>query len=482
MAMFQNPGAFWIGGTLVPAEQKFLKVLLENARKIGYTRFIEPCAGTFAMSHLAVQAGYKPTEIESSDVSLITSVIGYAATEKPLDDLEIQAKGFAEEELRDPAVVLYAWKYLNTAKNAGNEYFYNSLLDLETRKGEHIEEIRTQLQRVRDILKGMNYRPLDMWRHLDEVLEDPTAIVVANPPTYLAGYEKFFDTAGSMTWREPEYELFDPKDGYTRLMEASKDAKCLVLCYQESVPGETAADSIFARYGIRGGINAYIISNRAEEATDLAHGKKIARPGESKLNALECSMIPRDYEITEKTKVQVCQIERAEAQYYRQLWTHNFVGSAAPINMAVLVDGKIAGVFGVDKSALTMGAFGTRVSDDLFLMYGMTVPHKKYRLGRLLVMLARNKKFVYSVCNDLEKEKVAHLKTVQMTRYAESKENRGLMKLVVRKPDPKYGYRLTYQCDLTDLSEHEILMEWLRREEKWQKERAKTKAKSDMSK
>lgn len=91
-------------------------------------------------------------------------------------------------------------------------------------------------------------------------------------------------------------------------------------------------------------------------------------------------MLPRDYEITEKTKVQLCQIERAEAQYYRQLWTHNFVGSSAPINIAVLIDGKIAGVFGVDKAALAMGAFGTQVSDALFLMYGMTVPHIKYRL------------------------------------------------------------------------------------------------------
>ena len=56
MAMFQNPGAFFLG-TLVPSEQKFLKVLLENARKNGYTKFVEPCAGAFAMSHLAVQSG-----------------------------------------------------------------------------------------------------------------------------------------------------------------------------------------------------------------------------------------------------------------------------------------------------------------------------------------------------------------------------------------------------------------------------------------
>ena len=180
--------------------------------------------------------------------------------------------------------------------------------------------------------------------------------------------------------------------------------------------------------------------------------------------------------------MQLCQIERAEAQYYRQLWTHNFVGSSAPINIAVLIDGKIAGVFGVDKAALTMGAFGTQVSDALFLMYGMTVPHIKYRLGRLLTMLAQNREFVYKICTDLEKEKVGHLKTVQMTKYPEAKEMRGVMKLTKRVPDPKMGFRLTYESELKDRTEKETLAEWLRRENKWQKERAKVKAKSDMSK
>lgn len=71
MAKFQNPGAFFLG-TLVAQEQKFLKPLIENARKQGYTRFVEPCAGAFAMSHIAAQCGYKPSEIEASDVSMFT--------------------------------------------------------------------------------------------------------------------------------------------------------------------------------------------------------------------------------------------------------------------------------------------------------------------------------------------------------------------------------------------------------------------------
>ena len=54
------------------------------------------------------------------------------------------------------------------------------------------------------------------------------------------------------------------------------------------------------------------------------------------------------------------------------------------------------------------------------------------------------------------------------------------MKLTKRIPDVKMGFRLTYESELKERTEEQTLAEWLRREEKWQKERAK--AKSIMSK
>ena len=40
----------------------------------------------------------------------------------------------------------------------------------------------------------------------------PTALWL-QPPTYAAGFEKWYDTGGRMTWKEPEYGIFDPKTG-----------------------------------------------------------------------------------------------------------------------------------------------------------------------------------------------------------------------------------------------------------------------------
>ena len=147
MAKFQNPGNFFLG-TLVPSEQKFLKTLVTSALKNGYKKFVEPCAGAFAMSHLAIQAGFKPNQIESSDVSMFTSIMGYAITGQSLAELCLKAQGFSDEELLDPATALYAWKYLNMTKNAGKDYFYNYLVDMEQRRDEHIKALGEQLERA----------------------------------------------------------------------------------------------------------------------------------------------------------------------------------------------------------------------------------------------------------------------------------------------------------------------------------------------
>lgn len=234
MAFFMDPGAMFLG-CLNGVEQKFLIELIKTARRSGYTRFVEPCAGTFAMANLAVQSGFKPEQIETSDVNMMTSVMGYAITGQSLEPLQIHAQGFSDEELLDPAVALYAQIYLRTSKSAGNEYFHNILRDLHDRREEHIESIRRQLEATKSLLGGMSYRPLDMWDHLREVKDDPHTIIVANPPTYFAGYEKFYDTQGKMTWKEPPYGMFDPETGHQQLYDMMMDAPALLLCYNDCI-------------------------------------------------------------------------------------------------------------------------------------------------------------------------------------------------------------------------------------------------------
>lgn len=458
-----NPGAMFLG-CLGISEQRFLVKLIKTASQSGYTKFIEPCAGTFAMANLAVQNGFKPEQIETSDVNMMSSVLGYAITGQSLEALEIHAHGFEDSELLDPATALYAQLYLRTSKSAGNDYFYQMLTDLRLRKQKHIESINKQIEVIRNLLHGMSYRPLDMWEHLEEVLDNPHALVIANPPTYLSGYEKFYDTQGKITWKEPAYHLFNPDTGYQQFYDMCMDAKALVICYQEKRTGEAVGYTIYARPGTRADLNAYITTNREKEAVALANGKKIKRPSESKLEPMDCSMLPRNYEIKEDSKVQVIPVKTAQAQYYRALWTHNFVGSSATYNRALLIDGYVAGVFGISKMA----------SDSIFVWYVMKVPHEKYRIGRLCYMLIQNHAFIDTFLDNIEKEKVVKMRTTMLTRYPENKEVRGVMKLVNRTEDKQNGYKLTYEAGLIkDRSEKQTLSEWLRREKQWQMNKAK---------
>ena len=123
MAFFMNPGAMFLGG-LGTSEQKFLVKLIGTAAQSGYTRFVEPCAGTFAMANLAVQNGFKAERIETSDVNMMSTVLGYAITGQSLEPLEIHAQGFEDSELLDPATALYAQLYAhcNGDMHAALEY------------------------------------------------------------------------------------------------------------------------------------------------------------------------------------------------------------------------------------------------------------------------------------------------------------------------------------------------------------------------
>ncbi|MFV0536807.1 MAG: hypothetical protein ACK5M3_05465 [Dysgonomonas sp.] len=464
----QTPGAFFLG-TLVPSEQKYIKVLLENARKQGFNKVIEPCCGAFAMSHLAIQAGFKPEQIQASDVTMFSSVMGYALMDKPLNDLEIKATGFSDEELLDPATALYALMYLKTMMTAGSDFFYAMLKDLELRREEHINKIQEQLDRGKALLKGFSYRPLDMFDHIEEVIDDEKAVIIANPPTYTAGFEKWYGTGGNMTWKEPEYRIFDPKTGLTDLFEVMNRSKALIVCYEENETKKMAGKAIFSRYGVRKGINVYLTTNHEEKAEALANGKLIVRPNESKMSPLDCSTLPTDYEITENSKIEFMQVEPQYCQYYRGIWTHNFVGGQAQVNVVMLIDRYVAGVFGYQL------AIGAMVLKDLLIMFGITVPMKNYRLGRLLTMLACNRQTLKALLTDYQISRLQGIQTTQITKYPESKEMRGVMKLT-SKEKGKLGYKLIYKTEIQERTKEETLKLWLQKEATWKKERAKTKS------
>jgi len=312
---------------------------------------------------------------------------------------------------------------------------------------------------------------MDMFDHIDEVYNDEKTVIIANPPTYTAGFEKWYGTGGNMNWTEPNYRIFDAKTGLIDLFESMNRSQALIICYEENATKMMAGNPIFTRYGVRKGINVYLTTNHEEKAVALGEGKMMVRSNESKMSPLDCSTLPTDYVITEKSKVDFMQVEPQYCQYYRGIWTHNFVGGQAQINVVLLIDNYVAGVFGYQI------AIGAMVLKDLLIMFGITVPIKNFRLNRLLTMVACNMETLKAVLTDYQISRLHGMQTTMITKYPESKEMRGLMKLY-SKDKGKLGYKLIYKAPIEETrTKEEALKLFLQKETTWQKERAKTKKK-----
>jgi hypothetical protein len=137
----------------------------------------------------------------------------------------------------------------------------------------------------------------------------------------------------------------------------------------------------------------------------------------------------------------------------------------------MFIDRYVAGVFGYQL------AIGAMVLKDILIMFGITVPMKNYRLGRLLTMIASNRQTLKALLTDYQISRLTGVQTTQLTKYPESKEMRGIMKLV-SKEKGKLGYKLIYKTDIQERTKEETLNLWLKKEQIWKQERAKTKSQS----
>jgi hypothetical protein len=485
-AAFLTPGTVFLS-TSIAAEFKPLKVVAANALSKGYERFVEPAAGGFAMCHVAAQIGWDPKMIESSDIIFFSSAMGAGINDERIDHLNVETDGL-EIDSGDPAEAIWAMTLLRAEARAAKTFYWAEIArSFREDKDRHVEKIRKDFRRGGQILGGMKYTSEDMFEHLERVVDDPKTLIFLNPPSTTGGFEKFYETDGKFRWKEPSYEVFEVAAGYRRLTDMFSSSKALMSVYMENQKGHVIEGAVMARGGGRKApgdtfaksINYYVCSNRPDEFGELGGGLMVQGWEGSGMNPLPVEMLPKEHVLSEDSTVQVVKIKNDEAQYYRSLWTHNFVGTQAPHSLALIVDGYLVGVFGYDPMYLSsMGQFGGE-SEHCLLSYGMTVPRKlsreDQRLSRLLGRVALCRDSLRIFLNPIELYRCKKVRTAQITKHAESKETRGIMKMTNRKKDPA-GYRLIYEAEVREQNWKEVLVEWLKDEQRWWEKRKAAKS------
>jgi len=465
-----QPGMLFIG-TIRDQERKYIKKFITAAREKGFSNIVEPCCGSFAMSRIAAEAGYSQPNIDASDVSLFSAVFGRAVTGQSLDSLEIEVKGFPGEDFSKPEAVLWAQNILRNA-NLGSSYYLSQIIqDLYDRKEYHQAKIRESINYYSGILGKIRFRELDMFEHIKEYLDDDKAVILLAPPTYKGGYEKWFYAGDRIAWKEPEYSLFDPDNGLRQVMqEMCGSAKCLVICYEENEAGKCAGYPLFCRSNSRAGVNAYLTTNDPDRAAYVLGEKNATRKPEIEMTPLKYPIIPEEYEMTEKSEVNVYEISNANSVYYRRLWTHNFSGSSTGShNYAVVVDGYLCGVFGYNEMMASLFAEIFEGKMGVWISYSICAPIRRYRILRLNTMISLCRSVFENGQTEIIKARTDGIFTTMITKHPISMIHRGIMKLVKREKAKPMGNKLVYYADILEKTPQEAFSEWFRKEKEYWK-------------
>ncbi len=437
-------------------------------------RVVIPCCGSFSLAQVAREAGVAAEQIVCGDISLYSTALGNAIMGR---DWRLEIKHDSGEIVRpyltDPiskaAAVLFMIRVRQYDAKKQSIHKRDQQRELLLNVGFYMDQLKAEVSELAESLHGLTYHLRDMWETLEAHRQEPATILLVNPPRYTGGYNRMFKGIEHMfDWDEPAIAQFVEKD-YERLMALLGQSEAQTLMYY-ATPGEDPTPlwgepwrTVFADRpsdSKRVSIN-WIISNRAE-LEPMASRPRIVE-GQAKYALFEGEVRP-------DSELRAVGVEKAVGNYYRDLFIHRLEGSLAEQYVALLLDGQLMAVVGMNlKNLRTGGGKQSGVTHEpAHLTFAFTVPHAQYkRLHKLTLMFIVSREFWQDV---LSKQKNAELfgnvrevQTTMLTRHPENKTARGILKLINREPQPDGSYKLAYKAEVTDRTRQETVALWLKR-------------------
>lgn len=446
MAHFTGANAFFVGSAYQQERPVALNIF-KAAKKAGFSRFVEPCSGMLAGCVMAKQAGFEIAE--ASDVRVIPAIVGNYAADNEISDMRLSA---GRETFSKAEEALFELKRIMLEKNTWNENGLAQYNDFVQKKEKHLEEIHEQLEKIRSSVPAQTtFKPQDMLEHIRSVKDDENAVVWLWPPTYAGGYERFYKSIDeSILWEcEPDYEMFDPKEGYRAIVDEFEDAKCLLVMGEESP--KAIGHAVYARNSGKPGIKTYIVTNKPGLVESWV-GRGISRPKPQDDEGGLFDLFDED--VSEDSTIEVVCLSGSQMRHYKKLLTKRFVPSKNVNGYAILIDGKLAGVFGYMDVGILLG--GSKYAMQAF---ALSVPGHK--LARLNTMVAMQREQLERHYDSLT---MSQLKGVRMNVITDKKVSmnaRGIMDLVDEKVDSSGRRMLVYQGEIGELSLEEVKREFI---------------------
>jgi len=434
-----------------PVEQRrYLRYAMDNI-KGKFDRFFLPATGQSSLAQVLIDAGIKPEQIFTSDISIFTSLIHFYITDQPIDQIPLDfkiagAREFCldhEDELDKVAHILYL---LKDSQIKGSN-FYEAIIkrDMYARKDVHIKSIKKHLLTLKTRLQGINYEIKDMRAVLLNPELTERDLIVVNPPAFGKGYEKMF--ANDMVAMKEKVEEFDIKKEYLDIYFKVKASPATMIIYRQPAPiGLPNEDIYFCKqYNIKRQ-EYWLITKPQPELKKLI--KYLPKKFCKALRGV--SIFTDEDELTENTKVSFIKMKEENSLYYRDLFAHRLGDTKAEMYVGILLDGKFFATLGFNSSELRRN---TR--NEVYELFGFNAPSDRYqRINRLMMMFITCKEFKPIMTNAMGQANRVYelngLATTCLSKYRKVKLNNGILNVTGLEKMPNELYKIKYTTNWHD--------------------------------
>ena len=449
-------------GVSKATQRKFYHSVLSDLKETHPTLYI-PCSGTFALVEVALQAGYQPSNIITSDISLFSSMLGYYITNRDIDELnykiciesEDERHFSSKDEAEKIAHIMWLMKTLQIDEKV---YFQRMFLKhFVHKKEEIILDLAAKIRKLKDRYAGIQYSIKDLRLEIFE--EKPSdSVTIIHSPAYASGYSKMFDFGNDILFQNGVDEFSFSKEFVTLYDESRKKPEVYIWSAYDTTKGIPKEDVFFAEERTKNKYEYFCVTKTQYLSESSLKYSLIAKEIKE-CQPLPIPIISKDYKITKQTKIDVLKVSEEVALYYRDLWAHKMGTTKAEQYYLFLLDGAAFGVTGFHASeALRL------VSNDVFEVFGFDQPLDNHpNAHKLFMMLLTCNDMKNVILNSCTKNRIFDLKgfkTVCVTKYRKLKSSTGLLEIKSREKLPNGNYKIMYYTPFWKRTFEETLAHW----------------------
>lgn len=175
-------------------------------------------------------------------------------------------------------------------------------------------------------------------------------------------------------------------------------------------------------------------------------------------------VIPPDYQITKNALIGYASTTRREGLRYRDMFMRRLSSdSVVQSNFLFVVDGMVAGVCGLNAAGNYYNEVKHQACEDeyIWILYSMSAYSIRHnRLNKLMLLCAKCDSLLNRF--DSYNRRARGFETTCLSRFPESKQMRGVAKLINREKLKSGDYRLVYRAERTQQTYGEVLSEWIK--------------------